>query len=202
MMRLCAALAGLFLLSGCAFTEESIPVRYTGAANLSVTPGAKDVTVEVKSTDGRVSNKDRVSSKKNGYGNETARILATNDVIAEVGKAVETELASLGFKIGPNGLKLEVEVLTFYSDFKSGFWSGEAVADVSFSLLAKKADGTLIFSRTYRAVGNNPDIMMASGSNAQPALEAALRNAVQVMVNDTDFHNALVKAGKPGAPTS
>jgi uncharacterized lipoprotein YajG len=204
MMRIAAfAIAGLSLC-GCALVEDAVPVTYSAPANISVVEGAKAVTLGVKTQDGRVSNRDRISTKKNGYGVEMAKITASNDVVAEVGKAVETELSSLGFTIGANGITVNVETTTFYNDFKLGFWSGDAVAEVAFNLTAKKPNGELVYSHGYRAVGMNKNIMISSGGMAQPALQEALRNAVQEVVQDKDLHQALLKAGSTlkGAPTS
>ncbi|WP_298645378.1 YajG family lipoprotein [uncultured Tistrella sp.] len=194
MKKLITVALGLLMLSACAFTEDSIPVHYTAPANLELVQGASDVTLEVVGQDGRVANRDRISSKKNGYGMETARILAANDVVAEVANAVRTELQSLGFTIGEGGIHVVIETQTFYNDFKTGFWSGDAVAEVAFMLTATKPDGTLVYSRAYRAVGMNKDIMMASAENAAPALEEALREAVRQVVQDKALHAALLAA--------
>jgi uncharacterized lipoprotein YajG len=183
------------MTTGCALTEDAIDVRYEAPANISVVVGAENVTVNVSSVDGRVSNRDRISTKKNGYGMEMAKIVAANDVVQEIGKSVQNELASLGFKIGPGGLDVVLQTTNFYSDFKTGFWSAEAVAEVAFDLTAKKEDGSLVYSRSYRAVGVNKDVVMMMGEQAAPALKAALRNAVQLVVRDDALHQALVKAG-------
>jgi uncharacterized lipoprotein len=195
MKRIFAAMAFLALVSGCALTEDSIPVTYSAPASISVVPGANLITVSVAPKDGRVANRDRVATKKNGYGMEMAKITASNDVVAEVGKAVEAELSSLGFNIGQGGIRIDVETQTFYNDFKPGFWSADAIAEVSFGLTARGADGSIMYSRSYKAVGMNNGVMLMGGENAAPALSAALRDAVQQVVADTDLHRALVKAG-------
>lgn len=201
---ICALFAAF--LSGCAFTEESIPVKYSAPSNISVVQGAKNVTINVSSADGRVSNLDRVSSKKNGYGIETAKIIAANDVVSEVGQAVQSELASLGFNVGQGGIAITVQTTNFYSDFKVGFWSAEAVAEVAFDLSAKGPDGAMVYSRSYRAVGIQKDVFLMTGEQAAPALSAALRDAVQLVVQDDNLHQALVQAGSKrkvsGQPTS
>lgn len=202
MIRLIVCVLFAALVSGCALTEDSIPVKYSAPANISVVPGAKDVTISVAAADGRVSNRDRVSTKKNGYGMEMAKITAANDVVAEVGQAVQTELASLGFNVGPGGIAITVQTTNFYNDFKPGFWTAEAVAEVAFDLTAKRQDGTLVYSRSYRAIGVNKDVMLMMGEQAAPALSAALRDAVQLVVQDTNLHQALVQAGtKPKVAT-
>lgn len=199
-MKIFAAALAAITLSACAFTEEAVDVRYIAPANISVVEGAQDVLISVRAMDGRVANKDRVSSKKNGYGMETAKITAANDINQEIGNAVQAELASLGFQIGGGGIEVVTETQTFYNDFKTGLWHGEAVAEVGFQLTAKKPDGTLVYSRPYKAIGIVPEIMMASGENAQKALSLALLDAVQKVVRDGDLHQALLQAGRP-APT-
>ena len=95
---------------------------------------------------------------------------------------------------GDGGVAIVVETQTFYNDFKLGFWSSEAVAEVAFMLTARKPDGTLIYSRAYRAVGMNKEIMLMTGEAAEPALDEALRNAVLQVANDTDLQTALMAA--------
>lgn len=195
MKQLIVALALAASVSGCALTEDAIPVNYSAPANISVVPGANTVTLDVSSRDGRVSNRDRVSTKKNGYGMEMARIIASNDVVLEVGKAVRSELASLGFAIGKGGLDVAVETTTFYNDFKPGFFTADAVAEVAFTLTAKQPDGKLVYSRSYKAVGMNKEVALMMGSSAAPALTEALTNAVQQVVTDAELHRALVGSG-------
>ena len=184
--KLMLALGALLLTQACALIEDSVPIMYSAPANISVTPGAAAVTLDVVSTDGRASNRDRISTKKNGYGMEMAKILASNDVVQEVGNAVRVELSSLGFVIGEGGIVVKVETDTFYSDFKSSFFALEAVGEVSFTLSARKPNGDLIYSRSYKAVGRNKDVLMAMGSEAQKALEVALRDAVQKVPGSRD----------------
>ena len=62
MKKLITVALGLLMLSACAFTEDSIPVHYTAPANLELVQGASDVTLEVVGQDGRVANRDRISS--------------------------------------------------------------------------------------------------------------------------------------------
>lgn len=193
--RIYVTIFASLVMMGCALTEDAVEIKYLAPANISVVPGAEHVVVSVSALDGRVSNRDRISTKKNGYGMEMAKIIASNDIISEVGQAVQTELASLGFKIGQGGMDVVLQTTNFYSDFKPGFWSAEAVAEVAFDLSAKKPGGELIYSRSYRAVGINKDVVLMMGEQAAPALAAALRDAVQLVVRDDALHQALIKAG-------
>lgn len=194
MWRVAVILIGL-LLSACALVEDQVPVNYVAPTNLTVVPGASGVAVDIAPSDHRVSNRDRISTKKNGYGMEMAAIRSTNDVVTLVGTAVERELASLGFQLGKGGVAVRVEVDTFYCDFKTGFFSGEGVAEVAFTLKAFKPGGDIAYSRSYRAVGMNKDVMIFSGDNARIALEDALTRAILQVIQDGDLHRALVAAG-------
>jgi uncharacterized lipoprotein len=203
-MRFLAAIAACLLLSSCAFVEDQVTIRYNAPANIAVAKGAENVTVQVVAQDGRVSNRDRVATKKNGYGMEAAKITAANDIVQEVGNAVRAELASLGFKIGPGGLIVNVETATFYNDFKPGFWSADSVAEVAFNLTVKRQDGGFVYSKSYKAVGATNGNMMMGGDAAVAPLTNALRDAVQAMVRDTDLQQAMVRAGTTpaGKPVS
>ena len=81
----------VFIVSGCAFTTDKISLQYNPQQGTTKIEGASDVTVSVKVTDIR-QDKSKVSSKKNGYGMETAPILATEDVAITIRKAIEQEL--------------------------------------------------------------------------------------------------------------
>lgn len=199
-MRIVAAMFAVLMLGGCALTEDIVPVGYVAPANLSLTPGASDVIVAVSGKDGRATYRDRVSSKKNGYGMEMAAIKAENDIIDLTRQAVEKEFSSLGFKIGNGGLEVNVDVQTFYNDFKIGMFAGDAVAEVSFHLTVTRGDKSYVYTRSYRGIGVNKNIQLASGSNAKVALEQALTNAMQEVIADTALQTAMVNAVK--APTA
>ena len=80
-------------------------------------------------------------------------------------------MSSLGFKIGDGGDRVKVSLETFYNDFKIGFFSGDAVAQVAFTLVAYRPDGRIAYSRTYQGVGMEKDILLATGDNASGSAE-------------------------------
>jgi uncharacterized lipoprotein YajG len=188
--------AVLCAVSGCAFTEDSIAPRYNPPANLGTIDHAQTMPVAVQAEDGRASNKDRIGSKKNGYGIETARIVSSVDVAGLFKEAVEHEMASFGFLSGPGGLRVTVEVETFYNDFKNGFFSGDAVAEAGFDMTVVDADGSFIYAHSYKGIGMNKNIMMATGSQALPALQEALSNAMGKLVSDAGLQAALQRAAE------
>jgi uncharacterized lipoprotein len=186
----------VLMLGGCALVEDKVPIDYVPPANLSVAPGASDVTVIVTGQDRRSANWDRIGNKKNGYGVEMAAIKAENDVVELTRHAVEHELESLGFKIGSDGLKVNVELQNFYNDFKVGFFAGDSVGEVTFSLTVTRSDGSTVYVQQYRGRGINKNIQLASGTNAKEALQMALTDAMQTMIADTALQKAMVDAVK------
>ena len=102
--------------------------------------------------DKRTVYKDSVSTKKNGYGMEMAKIVPENDIAKTFADAIKFELQNLGFKIGDNGKKLTVELVRFYNDFKMGFFAGDAVADGLINVAIKDKSGDLLFRYLMKVV--------------------------------------------------
>jgi uncharacterized lipoprotein len=191
----CAAL----LCSGCALTTATIDVPYQqAAAPAAPAAGAAGTSVSVAATDSRTTYRDRVSTKKNGYGMEMAAIVPSNDLPATVRDAFSQELTARGFKLGQGGAAMTIELVRFYNDFKTGFFSGDAVATVAFNVKITGPGGASVFSKYYEGSGTEPNIQLAGGSNARAALIKAFQTSVASAVNDPDLIHALVATGSHG----
>jgi uncharacterized lipoprotein len=179
------------LLSACAISEDKVPVDYV--ANTGVTPvaGAEAISVTVTGVDGRSQYVDRISTKKNGYGMEMARIVATNDVVEVVRGGVERELKAQGYAVGAGGVSVTVELQNFYNNFRIGLMSGGAAADVAIGLKVRNASGTLIYSQLYDATSVN-EVFLASGANAKESLQKALTLTTRKIIDDKALHDALL----------
>ena len=185
----------LALLTGCAFTTDHIVITYTPDQNVAKIQGAEAVNLKIEFIDARTT-KNQVGSKKNGYGMETAPIVATNDMAILFSDVIQTELKSRGFIIGNGPVQVIIELTKFYCDFKVGMWSGSAVAEVSMSVQVKKPDGNIGFVKTITGNGMRKGCQLASGKNAKAALDQAMKDAVLKLVNDKDFLAALFLAAK------
>ena len=182
-------------VSGCALTVDNIDVPYQPLAARPPTPGASSVTIAVKATDDRTTYRDRVSTKKNGYGMEMAPIVATNDVVQTLRAAVAQELASEGFVVNEGGHVLNLSVVKFYNDFKVGFFSGDAMAEVAFNAKLLRPDKSVVFTKFVSGQGQEPNIQLASGDNARAALVRAMGRAVANLLADREFRTALLVPG-------
>ena len=121
-------------LSACALTEDTVNIQYHPMTAISAVPGAPSVVIAVAVLDARTEHRDRVSVKKNGYGMEMAAIRSDRDVPQIVKESIETELKARGFRVGDSAAQAKVDLIAFYNDFKIGFFSGDAVAQVSFNV--------------------------------------------------------------------
>jgi len=186
----------LSLLSGCALTRASIPLSYVPQTDVSKVPGADKVDVAVEVCDVRTI-KDKVGVKKNGYGMEMAAIVSESDVPETVKKAIEVELENRGFHLATNNFTVLAELSKFYNDFKIGFWAGDAKAEVTMNVEIKNPNGNILYSKMITGEGMNPNIQLASGSNAKVALDAALNDAVARLFQEPAFIESLVKSVNP-----
>jgi hypothetical protein len=56
------------------------------------------------------------------------------------------------------------------------------------------AQGNYVFSETVTRQGRKEKIQMATGKNAKPALDDALKNAINALFQRDDFYQALARA--------
>ncbi|MBW8270747.1 YajG family lipoprotein [Caldovatus aquaticus] len=198
--RMLALLALLCGVAGCALTTDEIAVEYGAPrATPAPVPGASEVSVAVAARDARTAYRDRVSTKRNGYGMEMAPIVATNDVIAETARAIAAELAARGFAPGGRDARVEIDVLRFYNDFKPGFWAGSATAELLVNLRVLDRAGRVVFLKTYHAEGHVPALVIYSGENARTALVEGLRNLVHQVADNPALIAALTAQAPPAA---
>jgi len=201
MKRAIFATAGaivFFTLTGCALTTETIELRYKQPQGVAKVSGASDVSVKVAVIDQR-QDKTTVSSKKNGYGMEMAPILAAEDVATTVRKAIESELQARGFTLGSDAalVLISADLSRFYNDHKTGFFSGDSVADLNMLVSLKSKSGSILYTRMIIAQGIEPKIQLMSGENARLALDRALENAMKTLFDDSAFIAAMVSANSP-----
>lgn len=182
------------LLPSCALTPEKIDLVYTPASNAVVVEGAAGTELNVVVNDVRART-DRVASKVNGYGQEMAAISLNQDVSKLVEDALELELRNRGFNVNGSGVQVVAEVYDFQNEFQSGFWSGTALASVRLNIKVRNASGVYTFSEMIVGQGRKEKIQLATGKNAQPALDEALRNAMKALFERDDFYSAIRKAG-------
>lgn len=198
-----ASMVSVFALSGCALTTDRIELQYDPQQNVAALPGASEVSVGVKVNDVR-GDKSKVSSKKNGFGMEMAPILTTEDVTITVRRAIEQELKARGFKLGTDEaarVAIAADLVRFYNDHKTGFFAGDAVADLNMSVTVRARTGEIRYTKQLVAQGVEPNTQLMTGNNAKLALDRALASGMRILFEDQAFLAALVGEGSPKAVT-
>jgi len=188
------------LLSGCIFLPDKqlyVSIAYNPQTGVSPIAGAGEGKVKVEMIDSR-STVYKVSDYDAFPSTVTGILTATNNTASDaVRSAIETELASRGFSLAGGNVVVVVELSRFYNTFKSGVWSGTAVAQLNMNVQVKRADGNIVFTKLVAAEGITPHIQRQSEKNAKIALDAALQDAMAKLFSDGTFADALLKAGKP-----
>jgi len=187
-------LAMAFFAGGCALTKDYVVLSYDPQTNVEKIKEADTVKVKVEISDVRVI-RDRVSNKINSYGMDMAPIIAQNDVAETLQKGIEAELKNRGFELADGSVLVLAELSKYYNSFKTGFWSGSAVAEVVMNVQVKKSDKSILYSKMI-AGENSHTVQLASGKNAKIVLDAALKDAISKLFSDTSFLDSLFKASK------
>jgi len=183
-------------LSGCATVEDVVPVNYTAQGGPMTGAGIKVMTEVV---DARDTDRGRISSKINGFGQELAAIRANREVSAIVKDAFDAELKSRGYAVENAGPKATIAVTRFYNAFKVGAFSGSANADVRFTASVALANGNVVYRRDIAVAGTAGDILLADGSNAAESLSDGMKKAFAMIFADEKFIAALRGEGAPVA---
>jgi uncharacterized lipoprotein YajG len=192
--RLLLCLVLLYGLGACALTVDTIDIAYKPDFAAKSPPGAESITVNLNVEDARTSYRDRVSSKKNGYGMEMAAIVTKRDVQSIVADAFKEELVRHGFNVGESPVVVQVNIQKFYSNFKVGFWSGTSAGEVIFSVQVQDSELKPFFAKHYAGDRDIKGVMLAGGGNAKKAIEPAFANAVKKIMTDEKFIKAIFKA--------
>jgi uncharacterized lipoprotein len=191
---LATAVIAVAFASGCACTTDRIRLEYMPMPGTQPVAQAKGVAVAVAVNDSR-SDKARVGCKKNGYGCEMAPIVAEEDPATTLRTAIEAELAARGFTIAAgSAIQVKAELGKMWNDFKAGFCSADAVADLNLAVTVQSGN-SIVFTKQVNVQGIEPKIMMMTGNNARIALNKAIATALQQIFADPAFVAALAKGG-------
>lgn len=191
-LRLVFVAAMLQSLGACAFHTEEVDIKYGAPQSAVQVPGASAVAVTVTGSDERAANRDRISTKRNGYYIPLAPILSSRDVVEIVRESVESEFRAQGYRIEGGGRTIEVKLFTFYTEMGFG-----AHANVNALVSVKAPDGTTLASTPVMGDDSSAIILANLAVFAREHLERALRKFTLAVVEDPTIRTALI--GQPAA---
>lgn len=190
------AVCGLILLSGCAWTPDTVVIQRQSLP-VALVPGTAGIAITVIAADARQERE--ISHKKNGYGMRAADISAANDVVAEIRAGVADILAGQGFKEGRDAT-IRIEVSRFYNSFDMGFWSATANAQATANLQVIGADGRALYARVYSANFQLASVQIMTAENAGAALREVLQKLLRQIADDPQLTQSLLQAGPMPVP--
>ncbi len=177
---------------GCAPAGERISLEYIPfAQDRPIDPNA--MRVQVDADDLRSAVGPKVSASINRLGIETRPIESDRPVADYVADALEAEFAARGFTLDEGGALVEVDVETFYNNFRRGVDQGTAMGRVAFRVHVRGGSGTTYYTNVYQGLSERP-MRLANGANAKSALELAFYDAVSKLATDWRFFGAVVDA--------
>lgn len=120
--------------------------------------------------------------------------MSSQDVAVTVRRAMEQELSSRGFQLSADAALVQItaDLTRFYNDHKTGFFAGDAIADLNMSVIVKSKKGELLFTKQITAQGIEPNTQLMTGENARLALNRALENGMKSLFEDQAFLSALI----------
>jgi uncharacterized lipoprotein len=185
------------MLSGCAFTTDRVNIAYTPKVGVTPVKEASNIVIGLRLKDERQEKSNKVSSKKNAFGVETAPILANEEITLTFRRGLEQELRARGFKIGDDALVyVDANIIKFWNDFKIGFFAGDSVAELNMSILVRGVNGQVHYSKIITTEGVEPNIQLMTGDNAKIALDIALTNGINQLFEDSVFIQRLIESSR------
>jgi uncharacterized lipoprotein YajG len=195
------------ICSGCAFTSATIQIQPPKPAYVASVTGPEKVTVRLQVLDLRLTAGHPVlsrvvSHKINGFGGQGGEISNEEPISSLIERTVKAELEARGFSVVLDGqVPLSIEVKIFEHRFRPGFASGDSEADISIAAVIKDSSGAEVFRDNF-AARYQEQVQMAVGSNAQLALELALRDVMKTLASQPALFDALVRAAQSQRPPS
>lgn len=184
----------LSVLQGCAFTTARLDVgvrpdaAFKGA--LSQVPPVK---FDVKPLADARTDTTRIGVKKNGFGQETAPILANRPVTDIVADGIRAGLKQNGHTVSmPSDVNVSGSVTRFWFDFKPNFWTIEFTGNIECDLeFTSGTDNQTIYKSRYSGTYTKK-----TGGGLEATWTEVMDASVEKLVEDIVFDANLIEALK------
>ena len=191
-------LAMVSLLSGCAFGTREVSLTYPPSvtengikeAHASTQTAKNDIKVIIGKLEDKRTVTHRIGNVRNGFGMDTADVVATNDVHDWVVDALELELKNAGYSVvksETNGDDTESAVMVsgeinqIYCDVYFNY-DGKAIV-----ILKAQQNGKDIVNNTYTGSGSAGMNWAASSEAYNESLAKALQVVMEEFINELNM---------------
>jgi uncharacterized lipoprotein YajG len=196
--------APIALIQGLPSEAQFISLSYRSQSPVKREPNAETVVVGVTVQDQR-DIKDKVAGQTNYAGAEVAALRSTTDIPGLVGRSIKAEITHRGFNLGSGGVTVVTNLWRFYNYFDGNAATGDANSEVDFDVYVYKPGrprvGQHLYYRHLHGVGIKP-INFHVVDSGKAALEEAFTNAMNQLLGDHRFFEALLRAAPPPATST
>jgi hypothetical protein len=176
-------IAMTLLFSGCALTNHVIEQPYQ--PTLNKIEGAEKYSVFTKVNFQPVFQNDpkAIGVKKNGYGNETARIYLSENVEDWLKKGFDQELKAAGFDVvnsqNNNAVKITLNVRQIFVEPWVGFWSADVYGIFKIEAKLELPNKDSYYIRKFVTYDKSTNLVWTDG-----VLESKIINAAQKSISE------------------
>ena len=181
-MRYVLTLIGLVVLSGCAFTPQTVKLEPATAIPASDIGAGQ--TIQLSVVDERT--EQQVGNRGGGFG-KGAKITLEDDLAAVVQNALTDMLQTKGFDVVPGGgtnqkPALRVDVRGLEYDTSTGFWTGGV--QVTAALKATAEGVRESYDNFYRYDNEDRVVVVPGADSNSERINIALSSVLQQLVSD------------------
>jgi uncharacterized lipoprotein YajG len=196
-LRRGATLLLMAMIAACATaTVPPFPVSltYTPDRNAQPVSGSEAVHVEVTVNDLR---QEKNTLGEVSGGPQTVSIFTNDDLAELIKSAIQSELVDRDFELGSGNALVVVDLEGISVHRKIGA-NPSAWAEVIFKVQVEQKTGAVLYSREVDGTTSLALPHESGSGGSQHALNSALDDAVQRLMADPAFINALLSTRKPG----
>ena len=199
--RLWSLAALVSVLTGCAFTKETVTLNYQRPPLGEAVKEEATITVQ-KLKDARGADP-YLLANKGVQGKTSGAYVTTNEVADIVTEALKDTLTGMSCKLVAEGADLNLggDILKYDSAVLMGFWSGAMEGSIQLNLkLTNAKTGALVWSEVLSGYSKIDGLQVDRAAHRQMVAEKALQDVMQKLASSESFRKVLThyNAAPPG----
>lgn len=185
----------MLIMSGCAFTQGNLNVMYTeDNARKGPLSSVKPLNIEIGEFVDKRPETDKIGYKRNGFGQQTAKIVTIKPVPQIIREAISAEFLKNGHLLTSENKNIVIagKITSFWFDVQMNFWTVEFMGTVSVDLdIIEGQTGTILLTRTYQGHYNEKSMGGLEGT-----WERVMNTALERMLQQMSTDNKLIQTIK------
>jgi uncharacterized lipoprotein YajG len=177
----------IIVLSGCALTQANLNVKYAEEnARKGPLSSVNPLNIEVGEFIDKRPETGKIGYKRNGFGQQTAKIVTTQPVPQIIREAISTEFIKNGHLVTNvnRNILLSGTITSFWFDYQMNFWTIEFMGTVGVDLnVIDGKSGAVLLTRAYQGHYNEKSMGGLEGT-WERVMSTALERMVQQMSTD------------------